>query len=160
MFTFEATYDPEGAANAERAFYVRSITELRRWETFGSPILFLVVLLTGRALQSPTWFTIASAAVFALSVLGPLLFYFALPRAARKLASSHTVRQIALKSDGIEITIGNRKSSVAWTRVKHVWDAGGYVLLVLGKFGAISVPRRSLPPGAYEFIVASTKRAA
>lgn len=156
---FEATYDEEGAATAERIFYVRSLRELRRVSTFGPPVGFFVFVAAGLALGAPRWFVIFFSVFLALSVLGPAFFYIARPLAAKRLARKYPVRRITLTPTATEITAGEKTAHVTWERVKHVWDAGDYVLLVLGKFASISIPKRSLPPGASEFILASVKNA-
>jgi hypothetical protein len=92
-----------------------------------------------------------------LSVLGPLLFYFARPVAAARLARKYPVRQFSLTGESIQVTAGGQTSTVPWTGVKKVWEAGDFVLLVLGKYGSINIPRRSLPNGAMEFILAAAE---
>ena len=160
MYAFDATYDEKGAAQAERAFYVRSVLELRRLFTFGPPAFFAVVVAVALALAAPRWFIAFFSAFLALSLLGPVFFYVARPIAAKRLARKYPVRQITLTPDTIEIIAGGQKAVIAWERVKYIWHAGDYLLLVLGKFGSISIPRRSLPQGANEFILASVKSAA
>jgi hypothetical protein len=154
---FEATYDEEGAATAERIFYVRSLRELRRVSTFGPPVGFFIFVAAGLALGAPRWFLFS--VFLALSVFGPAFFYIARPLVAKRLARKYPVRHITLTPTATEITAGEQTAHVAWERVKHVWDAGDYVLLVLGKFAYIGIPKRSLPPGASEFILASVKNA-
>jgi len=160
MYAFDATYDETGAAQAERAFYVRSVLELRPLFTFGPPVFFVVVVAVALALAAPRWFVILFAVFLALSLLGPVFFYVARPFAARRLARKCPIRRISLTPDSIEIIAGGQKAVIAWDRVKYIWHAGDYLLLVLGEFGCISIPRGSLPIGAYEFIVGSVKSAA
>ncbi|MBI3349027.1 MAG: YcxB family protein [Burkholderiales bacterium] len=157
--TFDAMYDPEGAASAERAFYVRSICELRRLSTFAPPVAFSLFVAIGRALGAPTWVVAFFAAFLVLSVLGPVFFYVARPLAAKRYALEHPVRRITLTPQSVQIAVGQQTASVAWSQVKHVWEASEYVLLVLGKYASISIPKRSLPPGANEFIRTSVQDA-
>ena len=159
MFTFDATYDEESSANAERLFYLRSITELRRWRTFGPPVFFAVLFLAALALGAPAWSTFCLSGFFALSVAGPVFFYFARPRAAKQLARKYPIRQVALTPSAVEITAGSQKAVVEWERIKHIWSTGDHLLLVLGNFASVSIPHRSLPHGANEFILASAKNA-
>lgn len=159
MFAFEATYDEAGAAEAERAFHVRSVLELRRWQTFGPPCFFAAAVAVGLSVDAPSWFVTFFAVFLVLSVVGPLVFFVARPVAAGRLARKYPVRHVSLTQEAVEITAGGQKAVVAWPRIKSVWDTGDYLLLVLGKFGSISVPRKSLPPGASEFIYAAAGRA-
>jgi len=159
VYTFDATYDAEGAATAERAFYVRSVRELRRFSTFGPPVVFSLFVAVGLALGAPTWF-VACLSVFLLqSVIGPIFFYVARPLAAKRYALKHPVRRITLTPQSVQIAVNENAASIDWVQVKHVWDAGEYVLLVLGKFASVSIPKRSLPAGAREFIRASVQAA-
>ena len=112
---FDATYDPAGAATAERNFHLRSLRELRGLLTLGPPMGLSVFVAAGLALGAPIWW----------------VAFFA----------------------------GGQTANIAWGRIKHVWEAGDHVLLVLGKFTSISIPKRSLPPGANEFIRASVQNA-
>jgi hypothetical protein len=159
MYTFHATYDEDGAAHAERAFYLRSVTELRRWSTFGPPVFLAALVAVVHALGVSPGLKVFFWACFAMSVVGPVFFYFARPLAAKRLARKHPVRHVALTPSAVEITAGDKTFVIAWSRINHVWSAGDYLLLVLGKFVAVSIPRGSLPPGANEFIIASTKHA-
>jgi hypothetical protein len=159
VFAFDATYDEAGATKAERAFYVRSVLQLRRWQTFGPPCFFAAAVAVGLRVAVPSWVVAFFIAFLVISVIGPLVFLVARPGAAGRLARKYPVRHVTLTQEAVEITAGGQKAVVAWPRVKYVWEAGDYLLLVLGKFGNISVPRKSLPPGASEFIHASAGRA-
>ncbi len=159
MYAFDAIYDQEGAAHAERAFYVRSVTELRRWSTFGPPVFIAALVALVHALGVSAWITASFVAFFALSVAGPVFFYFARSREAKRLARKYPVRQVALTPSAVEVTVGGQKAVIAWSQISHVWSAGDYLLLVLGKFVAVAIPRASLPSGANEFILESTKHA-
>jgi hypothetical protein len=156
--SFEAIYDPEASARAERAFYVRSIWEQRRFTTFAPPIAFLIFVVSGLALGAPAWFVAFFAAFLGVSVMGPIFFYIARPLAAKRAALRSPIRRITLTSETIQISGGERSAEIPWGRVKHVWDAGDYVLLVLGKFASFSLPKSSLPEGASEFIRARVQR--
>lgn len=156
-YTFEATYDAEGAARAERTFYVRSVRELRPLSTFGAPMGLSLIVAVGLALGAQPWFIAFFTLFLALSVLGPVFFHVARPLAAKRYALKHPVRQITLTPESFQVAVGGRSANIAWGRVKHVWDAGEYVLLVLGKFGSVSIPKRSLPAGASDFINASVQ---
>jgi hypothetical protein len=90
-------------------------------------------------------------------VLGPVFFFVARPLAAKRFALKHPVRQITLTPRSIQIAFGGQTANIAWGQVKHVWEAGDYVLLVLGKFASVSIPKRSLPLGASELIRASVQ---
>ena len=158
--SFEVTYEPDNAARAERAFYVRSVLELRRLSTFGPPIAFTVFVAGGLLLDAPAWFVEFFAVWLALSVLGPVFFYLARPLAAKRHARAHPRRQITLSQQSIEISGDNGKSAhIEWSRIKHVWETSDDLLLVLGKFASISIPKRSLPEGAGESIRASVRDA-
>jgi len=98
--------------------------------------------------------------MLALSIAHPLLFYIARPIAAARFARKYPVRQVALTPEAIEVAAGAKKGVIAWGRIKHVWRADDYLLLVLGKYGNIAIPSKSLPPGAEEFINANAKRTA
>jgi hypothetical protein len=160
MFEFEAHYDEEGAARAERLFYARSVIELRWPLTFGPPAFLAVVVAFAVVFGADRWFTIFFSAFLVLSAISPIVFYFARAAVARRLARKYPVRQIALTPAGIEITTGTFRSAVPWKRIKHVWQAGDYKILVLGHYAAIGLPDHCLPEGAYEFILASVKNAA
>jgi len=163
MYEFSAAYDEPGSAGAERSFYVRSVLHLRPWSTFGPPLFFALALLVSPALGVGQWFILFFSVLLALSIVTPLFFYFARPRAAKRLARQYPIRQLALTPAAIEITTGDRKATIGWPRVKHVWRTGDYTLLVLGKFAAVSIPTRCLPSGAEDFIrraVASAGNAA
>jgi hypothetical protein len=114
----------------------------------------------GAGLRAPSWFVTFFSVFFILSVVGPLFFYIARPYAAARLARKYPVRHVSLISEAVEVSIEDHKTVVAWARVKHVWTAGDYLLLVLSKLGNISIPCKSLPPGAAEFIHASAKASA
>jgi hypothetical protein len=103
------------------------------------------------------WLIVLLAAFLALSVLGPLFFYVARPLEAKRLALKYPVRRITLTPQSIQIAVGGETADIAWGRIKHVWDAGEYVLLVVTRFMSVSIPKRSLPPGASEFIRASVQ---
>jgi hypothetical protein len=159
MYAFHATYDEEGAAHAERAFYVRSVTELRRWSTFGPPVFLAVLVAVVHALGVSAWLKVFFWVCFTLSVGGPIFFYFARPFDAKRLARKHPVRTVALTPSAVEITAGHQTDAIPWSQISHVWSTDNYLLLVLSRFVAVSIPRGSLPPGANEFIIASTKHA-
>jgi hypothetical protein len=159
VHSFDATYDADGAASAERVFYVRSVRELRRLSTFGPPVIFSVIVAVGFAFSASTGFVALFSAFLLLSLLGPVLFYIARPLSAKRLALKYPVRHIKLTSEELQIAVGQQTAHIAWGRVKHVWDAGEYVLLVLSQFTSISIPKRSLPTGASEFIHATVKNA-
>ena len=158
--SFEVTYDPDKAARAERAFYVRSVLELRRPSTFGPPVAFTVFVAGGLLLGAPAWFVAFFAVWLALSVLGPVFFYLARPLAAKRLALAHPKRQIKLTQQSIMFgNVNGQSANIEWSRIKHVWETSDDFLLVLGKFAAISIPKRSLPEGAGESIRASVRDA-
>lgn len=159
MFVFEAQYDEEGVARAERSFYVRSVIELRRSSTFGPPAFLAAAVALALVFGAERWFTVFFSVFLALSIIGPFLFYFARPAAARRLARHYPARQITLTPRAIEVTTGDHNAIVPWERIKHVWQAGDYKILVLGRYTAISLPDHSLPEGANEFILASVKNA-
>jgi hypothetical protein len=160
VHVFDATYDAAGAARAERAFYVRSVRELHPFITFSPPVGFSVFVAAGLALSAPSWFVAFFAVSLSLSVLGPLFFYVARPLKAKRLALKYPVRRITLTPQSIQIAVGGQTADIAWGRIKHVWDAGEYLLLVVNKFMSLSIPKRSLPPGGSELIRASVQNAA
>jgi hypothetical protein len=152
MYSFDAHYDEEGAARAERTFFVRSVRELRPWSTFAPPVFFSVVVAVGSAVGAPGWFLLSFGGFLVASVLLPLFFYFATPAAAAQLARKHPVRNISISEEALKVRTGEHNAIVPWSRVRHVWAAPGYTLLVLGKFTCISIPVASLPAGAHELI--------
>lgn len=160
MYAFEALHEEDSAARAERAFYVRSVTELRRAATFTPPIFFAAVVGSAVALGAPGWFVGFLATFLMLSVVGPLAFYIARPIMAKKLARKYPVRTVRLSSEAIEIIVGTHTTAVIWNRIKHVWETNEHILLVLGKFGCIALPRRNLPEGAIEFMRKAVANAA
>jgi hypothetical protein len=160
MYTFDANYDESGAARAERSFYLRSVIERRRLLTFGPPAFFALVVAVASALAAPGLFVTLFSAFLALSLVGPVFFYIARPLAAKRLARKYPVRHVALTPGAVEITAGDQKVVIPWVRVKYVWETDDYLLLVLSKFASINIPRRNLPEGANEFILASIKSAA
>jgi len=159
MHSFDAHYDAEGSARAERAFHVRAIRELRPWSTFGLPALLSVLVAAGSAIGAPGWFLLSFGLLLLASVLVPAFFYFARPRAAARLARQHPVRRISLSAQALTMCVGERSVVVEWREVIRIWEAPGYLLLVVGKFTAVSIPVSSLPTGAREFIESSAKSA-
>ena len=160
MFSFDAEYDVEGSALAERTFVARSIRQLRPWSTFGPPAVLSVVVVAGLALGASGWFLILLGTLLALSVLLPLYMLYERPRAAGSLARKHPVRNISLSVESITVSFAKSSAIVPWSRVRHVWSAPGYTLLVLGKFVCVSIPDKSLPAGAQEFIRRAAKNVA
>jgi|GEM_PF-3787902 len=160
MHSFDARYDEEGAARAERTFFVRSVRELRAWSTFGPPAFLATVVSAGSALGAPAWFLLFFGVALVASVLMPVFFYFARPRAAAKLARKHPVRHISLSVKAVTVVAGEHKAVVPWARITHIWEAPGYVLLVLGRFSVITIPVSSMPAGAQEFIRSSANNVA
>ena len=126
--------------------------------TFGPPMALLIVVATGLALDAPAWFVAFFAVFLGLSVLGPIFFYIARPLAAKRAALECPTRRITLTSETIQISAGERSANIPWARVKHVWDAGDYMLLVFGRFASFGLPKDSLPEGASEFIRACVQR--
>ncbi len=157
MYSFDAHYDQEGSAQAERTFLVRSARELRPWATFGPPVFLSVVVAVGLATGAPGWFLLSFGGFLVASVLLPLFFYIARPAAAAQLARKHPVRHFSLSEEGFTVRTGEHSAVVSWTRVRHIWVSPGYTLLVLGKFACVSVPVASLPAGAHEFIKRAAK---
>jgi len=158
-YTFDAVYDAAAAAQAERAFYVRSIWELRRFMTFAPPVVLSVAVAAGLALGSSTWYVVFMSAFLGCSVLGPIFFYVARPLAARRWALECPIRRINLTPEAIQVSSGQRTANIPWRHVKHVWDAGDYMLLVFGRFAAFGLPKGSLPEGANDFIRACVQKA-
>ena len=156
--SFEASYNAEASARPERAFYVRSVWELRRFMTFAPPVAFLIFVVTSLALGAPESFIAFFAVFLGLSVLGPIFFYVARPLAAKRYALKFPTRRITLTPEAIQISAGERSANIPWSRIKHVWDAGDYMLLVFGRFASLGLPKDSLPEGASEFIRACVQR--
>ena len=156
--SFQAIYDAEASARAERAFYVRSVWELRRFMTFAPPVGFLIVVAAGVVLGAPAWFVAFFAIFLGLSVVSPIFFYIARPLAARRAALKCPTRQITLTPEAIQISAGGQSTNISWARVKHVWDVGDYVLLVFGRFASVGLPKDGLPEGTTEFIRACVQR--
>jgi hypothetical protein len=160
MYSFDALYDEEGSARAERAFFVRSVRELRPWSTFGPPVFLSVVAAIGTAVGAPGWFLMFFGGFLVASVLFPLFFFFARPAAAARLARKHPIRHISMSEQEFSVRMGEHNTSIPWARVRHIWTAPGYTLLVVGEFACVSVPVASLPAGAHEFIHKVAKNAA
>jgi hypothetical protein len=160
VHVFDATYDAAGAARAERAFYVRSVRELHPYLTFAPPVGYSVFVAACLALSASVWLVAFFAVLLSLSVLGPLFFYVARPLKAKRLALKYPVRRITLTPQSMQIAVGGQTADIAWGRIKHVWDEGEYLLLVVNKFMSVSIPKRSLPPGGGELIRASVHNAA
>lgn len=157
MYSFDAHYEQTSAIRAERAFVVRSFRELRPWSTFGPPVVLAVVVSAGTVFEAPAWFLLLFGVLLAGSVLTPLYFYVARPLAAGKLARQHPVRRVALSSEAISVDVQGRSVSVHWSRIEHIWLAEDHLILVLGRFAAISIPQSSLSAGSMEFICSSCK---
>jgi hypothetical protein len=160
VHVFDATYDATGAARAERTFYVRSVRELRPFLTFGPTVVLPVFVAAAVALGAPVWLIALLAVFLAFSVLVPLFFYVARPWEAKRSALKYPVRRITFTPQSVQIAVGGQSANIPWGRIKHVWDADEYILLVLSKFASVSIPKRSLPPGGDEFIRASVQHAA
>ena len=127
--------------------------------TFAPPFGFFIFVATGLALGAPTWFVAFLAVFLGLSVLGPVFFYIARPLAAKRAALKYPIRRITLTPEAIQISAGELSTNIAWERVKHVWDADDFVLLVFGRFASFGLPKDSLPEGASDFIRACVQRA-
>ena len=119
-----------------------------------------VVVAVASVIGAPGWFLLSFGGFLVASVLLPLFFYFARPAAAAKLARKHPVRHINISEEAFAVRTGEHNAIVPWARVRHVWVAPGYTLLVLGKFACISIPVASLPAGAHEFIRRAAKNVA
>jgi hypothetical protein len=135
------------------------VRELRPWSTLGPPVLLSVLAAVGLVIGAPAWFLMSFGLLLAASVLIPVFFYVARPRAAARLARKHPVRHISMSVDSLTILMGEHSVVVEWSRVTHIWRAHGYTLLVLDKFTAISIPDSSFPAGAREFMHSSVKNA-
>ena len=160
MYSFDAHYDEEGSARAERTFFVRSVRELRPWSTFGPPVLLSIVVATGSAAGAPGWFLLLFGGLLVAAVLLPLFFYVSRPATAARLARKHPVRHISLSEAALTMRIGEHSAVVSWARVLHIWAAPGDTLIVLGKFVCVSIPNASFPAGAHEFIHRAAKNVA
>ena len=157
MHSFDAHYDEEGSARAERAFFVRSARELRPWSTFGLPALLSVVVTVATAMAAPAWFLLSSGLLLVGSVLIPVFSYFTRSRAAAKLARENPVRRVNLSTHALTIIAGEQSVVVEWSRIFRIWHAHGYTLLVVDKYTAVSIPDSSMPSGAREFIESAVK---
>lgn len=158
-YAFDARYDEEGAAEAERTFYIRSIKELRTLSTVGAPFALAFLLWIYQKVSGSGWGTMFFSVMLALSIIVPVFMYFARPAAAKQLARKNAVRKIVLNDLGLEVTTADKKAIVFWSKIMRVWETSDYLLLVRSAFGAISIPRKSLPNGAEEFIRNSVKNA-
>jgi hypothetical protein len=158
-YSFEAVYDAEAAARAERAFYVRSVWQLRRFITLAPPIAFLTFVAAGLVLGAPAWFVSFFSVFLALSIVGPIFFYIARPREARRVALNYPIRRITLGPETVEVSTGEQSANIPWGRIRHVWDADDYVLLVLGRFSSFGLPTACLPEGAGEYIRSRVQQA-
>ena len=152
-YSFDATYDPGQVARAEKAFYLYSITKLRPLMTFAPPVVLAAFVAIAAASGASRWYVAILAAAFVLSATGPVFFYFARARAAASLATEFPVRRVQFTDEELEITMGSNSMKLPWQRVTSVWEAKEHVFAVLGKFGAISIPRRCVPDEAHAFML-------
>ena len=160
MFEFEAPVDEVGIRAAERAFFLRSLRQLRFIQTFVAPPLFGTMALAGYYFHVGAWFVVVFAAFFALSVLFPVYMFFARPAAAAKVARQTPLRHVVLTSEAITISVNDHKGTLPWKRFRAVWDVGDYLLLVLTPYAAIHLQKASIPAGAQAFMEHSMGAAA
>ena len=164
MYSFDAHYDEAGAGRAERLFVVRGLKELRLRSTFLPPVFFAFMAALMYVLHAEVgmnlFFTYAWLAIFALSIAMPVFFYLARPMAARWLARKYPVRRITLSPDVISIEAKGMKRTVRLARVKHIWEADSYLLLVLSEYIAVSIPMAGMPEETKQFILSSARNVA
>ena len=151
-YEYEAHYDPIGASNAERMFYIKSIRELRLWRTVLPPLFFIFLVVVGFISSFPNWFQVFFSLMFFLSIAGPILFLIARPSSAAVLAQKYPIKRICLRSDSAAISVGGKDLEIKWEKVRHVWELGDYVVLVVSPFIGIQLPKQAMPEGALKFI--------
>lgn len=157
MFAFDARYEPASSASAERAFVLRSWRDLRRPNLIAIPGLLVLGLVASRFAPDSVA-AYACYALFGLSVVQPILFYFLRSSAAANQARKYPVRSIRLSDDGCSVSTPDGSKFLPWLKVVCVWHAADHLLLVVGPFGALAIPNASLPPGAEGFIESALAR--
>ena len=154
MYSYEAQFDEAGARAAERAFYIRPIRELRFLQTVAPPVGLAVMALLAQMAHHETIARVF-AGIAITAVLFPLLMLLARPIAAAKQARQFPLRNVQIKPDSFSIVLRGREITVAWSRIKAVWDSGTYLTLVLNPFVGIHLPKQGMPMGAQDFIAQS-----
>jgi len=152
MIEYTAHYDPSKAAAAERAFFLRSIRELRLKSTLLPPIGLLVMLAIGSALGIPSWVRWSLVVFLFLAIAGPLFFYVARPLSMASQARKYPDRRVRLSPDGIFIRLAEREFDLPWHRFTRHWECGPYVALVVSPFAAVYLPKAGTPPDALALI--------
>ncbi len=151
-YEYVAHYDAVGASNAERKFYIKSIRELRLWRTVVPPIFFLFSVAIGYIRGFPNWFLVFFLIMFLLSIAGPLFFLIARPRSAAALAQKYPCKRVCLRADSVVIRVADKDAEIKWDKVRHVWDLGDYIALVMSPFAAIQLPKQGMPEGGLRLI--------
>jgi hypothetical protein len=168
-FQYVAEYDERGVKQADRAYYLRSLFTIRALTTVGTPglCLFLIALLQllplaleklgiPQSAQGVSGFLNTATgvlAVVAMLSVGTNIFFFVMRPIGNWAAIRKSPRR-TVKADpsGIAIDTGARVGYLDWDRIQQVWQTDRYLMLVIGKFVQISLPKRGMPEGMEEFI--------
>jgi hypothetical protein len=161
-FQFEAHVDESTARAAERAFLVRSMRELRVFESLIAPVLLGATAIAAYYFRFDAWVVYFFGTFAAIAAALPLVMFFLRPAAAGRFARQHPVRQFRLSPSGLGVTAGERTQTIPWQRIIAAWDAGESLLLILGPHASLALPKAALPEGAADFIresIGSTRQA-
>ena len=151
-FEYEALFFEAGARAAERLFFLRSIRWLRFWSTIGPPLFFGASTIVFYFWIGDTWSVRLFGAIFVLSLLSPVCFYFARSAAAARMARQAPVRRVRMNSAGLSVETSGNEVTILWNQFRCVWDCENYLLLVIGPYGSLNLPKQGMPVGAQEFI--------
>jgi hypothetical protein len=154
-FEYVAHFEERGASRAARAFFIRSVVKLRLWNTVFPPVVLGLMTLLLYHIAGDSWSLGVVSTFFLLSLLHPVIFFFARPVAAARFAQKNPEQIVRIGENGVTLRNQNGEATIAWKRFKHVWDAEGYVLLVVTPFSSLNLPKQGMPEGAQQFIVQS-----
>ena len=171
-FGYVANYDEQGVKQAERVWYAKSLLTSRAAATFvvpGIAVLMMVLLtlmpeLLQRQLNVPLdrgWLglfgtmRVVFALFLVLSVAYTLFFYLMRPFGSWAAIRKSPRRTIKADQVGVEIDTGGKIGRVTWEKVQHVWQTDRYLMLVIGKYLQIPLPKQGMPAGMEAFIRSS-----
>jgi hypothetical protein len=174
-FRYVALYDEQGVKQAERAWYAKSLLTSRAATTFAVPglALFMIVLLKLLPLgmqrfgmvPGSDWIglfyamRIVFTVLMALSFASTLFFYLVRPLGSWTAIRKSPRRTVKADAAGVEIDTGARTGRVTWDKILHVWQTERYLMLVIGKYVQIPLPKQGMPAGMEEFIRLSAFKA-
>jgi hypothetical protein len=158
IFEYEAHFGEHAAKTAEREFYLRAVREAWFWQIMLPPLFFGVAALVFYLWLGDSWFARAFGTFSAVSLLVPVVFYFARPVAAARLARRLPVRRVRMTSAGLLIETGGEEVTIPWRRFRDGWDGEHYVLLVIGPHMSVNLPKLGMPDGAETLMKQSIRR--